>query len=59
MTFCEILDNLGILYESEAVFLNGDRFVLIDMLVRSAKVAWEVDGPSHQQQRGYDIGRDK
>jgi very-short-patch-repair endonuclease len=58
MAFCAILDGLGVLYESEAIFLNGDRFVLIDIFVRSAKLAFELDGSAHDDQKGYDAGRD-
>jgi hypothetical protein len=59
IAFCEMLDSLGVLYESEAIFLNGDRFVLIDMYVKSAKVAFEIDGTAHDSQEGYDAGRDR
>jgi hypothetical protein len=58
IAFCAILDGLGVLYESEAIFLNGDRFVLIDILVRSAMIAFELDGKSHDFQKSYDAGRD-
>jgi Protein of unknown function (DUF559) len=58
IAFSELLDSLGVLYESETIFLNGDRFVLVDFLVRSAKIAFEVDGGSHKGQEQYDRGRD-
>jgi len=59
MAFNGILDDLGVLYECEAIILNGDRFILVDALVRSAKVAFEIDGKSHQRQEKYDLGRDR
>jgi len=42
--FNELLDSMGVLYDSEAIRLNGDRFVLLDVLVASKKVAFEPDG---------------
>jgi very-short-patch-repair endonuclease len=59
MAFNEILDCLGILFEAEAIFLNGDRFILIDAYVKSAKVAFEIDGFHHKSQSRYDAERDK
>ena len=35
-------------------FSHGDRFVLLDTYVKSAKVAFEIDGSSHLSQIGYD-----
>ena len=32
---------------------------MIDMLVRSKKLAFEIDGSSHDSQKGYDAGRDR
>jgi hypothetical protein len=58
MAFTELLDSMGLLCESEAIFLNGDRWVLIDFLVRSAKFAFEIDGSSHDNQKEYDADRD-
>ncbi len=59
MVFCELLDDMRILYESEKIFLNGDRFILVDMYVKTAKVAFEIDGAAHDNQSSYDAGRDK
>jgi very-short-patch-repair endonuclease len=59
MAFCSILDDMRVLYESEKIFLNGDRFILVDMYVKSSKLALEVDGSAHDDQKGYDGGRDK
>lgn len=59
IAFAEILDGMGVLYESEAIFLNGDRFVLIDFLVRGKKIAFEIDGSAHRAQSMYDAGRDR
>jgi hypothetical protein len=57
--FNAMLDDLGVLYESEAIVLNGDRFCLLDVLDRKNKIAWEIDGLQHETaQRGYDQGRD-
>ena len=58
MVFCELLDDMRVLYESEKIFLNGDRFILVDVYVRSAKVAFEIDGSAHDGQKRYDAGRD-
>ena len=60
MAFARLLDSLGVLYESEAVFLNGDRPQLADFYVKSAKVVFEVDGGYHDdpKQRRHDAGRD-
>lgn len=56
--FNELLDGMKVLYEAEAIFLNGDRWIAVDAYVRSAKIAFEIDGCSHEQQRDYDAGRD-
>lgn len=50
--FNEILDSMGVLFEAEAIFLNGDSFVLIDVLCRKERIAWEIDGPQHEE-KGY------
>jgi hypothetical protein len=57
--FAEILDDLRIVYESEAIIQNGDRVVLIDFLIRMRKIAFEIDGSSHDRTKRYDAGRDK
>jgi very-short-patch-repair endonuclease len=59
VAFCGMLDDIGVLYESEKVFLNGDRFIIVDMYVKDAKIAFEIDGSAHDGQKGYDDGRDK
>jgi Protein of unknown function (DUF559) len=59
IAFNGILDELGVLYECEAIILNGDRFIIIDALVRSSKVAFEIDGSAHSRQGKYDLGRDR
>ena len=56
--FSEILDEERILYESEAIFLNGDRFILADFYFKAQKLVIELDGSAHDGQKGYDRGRD-
>jgi very-short-patch-repair endonuclease len=58
IVFNVMLDDLRVLYESEAIMLNGDRFILIDAYVKSAKLASEIDGSTHDLQTRYDVGRD-
>jgi very-short-patch-repair endonuclease len=53
-----MLDRLGILYESEAIFLNSDRFILADFYFKAQKVVLELDGSAHDDQKEYDAGRD-
>lgn len=55
--FNELLDSMGVLYEAEAIFLNGDRWIAVDAYVKSEKMAFELDGFQHDQQKGYDDGR--
>lgn len=61
LAFAQILTNLNIPYTREAIIQNGDRFVLIDFLcvlpAGDTRVALEVDGSSHAQQKEYDAGR--
>jgi len=58
IAFSELLDSIRILYESEAVFLNGDRFILADFYFKSHKLVIELDGSAHDSQKRYDAGRD-
>jgi hypothetical protein len=58
--FCEMLDDLAVDYEPEAIIQNGDSFVLIDVLVKKPHVvAFEIDGSAHTRQKKYDIQRDR
>jgi hypothetical protein len=59
IAFNGILDELGVLYEAEAIILNGDRFILADVFVRSHQVIFEIDGKAHSRQGKYDLGRDR
>jgi very-short-patch-repair endonuclease len=56
--FNEMLDGERILYEAEKYIQNGDRPIFIDALVRSTKIGFEVDGPSHDNTKRNDAGRD-
>ena len=58
MAFAEMLDRHGILYESEAIFLNGDRFIIADFYFKAQKLVIELDGSAHDNQKEYDAGRD-
>lgn len=60
VAFAELLDVLGVLYESEAIFLNGDRQQLADFYIKSAKLVFEIDGGYHldPKQKQNDVGRD-
>ncbi len=60
VAFAELLDVLGVLYESEAIFLNGDRPQLADFYIKSAKLVFEIDGGYHldPKQKQHDVGRD-
>jgi hypothetical protein len=55
----ELLDQNGILYEIEKIFLNGDRHICVDFFIPSAMIAIEVDGSAHNTQKSYDAGRDR
>jgi very-short-patch-repair endonuclease len=57
--FSEILDSMRMLYESEAIFQNGDRFILADFYFKAHKFVIELDGSAHDGQKGYDAGRDR
>lgn len=60
--FADILLSMGIAFEREAIFVNGDRHILCDFVIRTtagASVCIEVDGRIHSAQSGYDRGRDK
>lgn len=65
--FMEILlsanyeDHQALSFEREAIFLNGDRFILVDFLARTAGgfTAFECDGGIHDRQIKYDRGRDR
>lgn len=58
MAFSEMLDSLRILYQSEAIFQNGDRFILADFYFKAQKLVIEIDGSAHDGQKQYDAGRD-
>ena len=47
------------MYKSEAIRLNGDRFVLLDFLVITPKVAFEIYGESHRDLVEHDCRRDQ
>lgn len=59
MWLAELLDKHGVLYQSEAIFLNGDRHILADFFIPSAILVIEVDGAAHDDQKRYDAGRDR
>lgn len=59
MALAELLDRERILYESEKIFLNGDRHIAVDFYVKPALLAIEVDGSAHDTQKSYDAGRDR
>lgn len=49
-------------HEREAIFLNGDRFILIDFLISKpdgTRIAIEIDGGIHSGQARYDRERDQ
>jgi very-short-patch-repair endonuclease len=52
-----ILRRLGVKFEREKIFLNGDRWVLVDFYVASVKLVIELDGQQHRLQKQYDHGR--
>lgn len=56
--FAEILKQIGIEYDREKIFQNGDRYILVDFYVAGSHIAFEIDGSVHDLQRGYDAGRD-
>jgi very-short-patch-repair endonuclease len=53
----EILTRLGVRFEREAIFLNGDRWIAADFLIPSVKLVIELDGAGHRLQKRYDAGR--
>lgn len=57
--FAKILRAAGINFEREAIFLNGDKFVLLDFYLPGHHLAIECDGNIHAKQSAYDQGRDK
>lgn len=59
MRLAELLDQNGILYEIEKIFLNGARHILADFYNHSALLVIEVDGSAHDRQKSYDAGRDR
>jgi very-short-patch-repair endonuclease len=59
MRLAELLDQNGVLYEVEKIFLNGDRHIAVDFYISSARLAIEVDGSAHDTQKSYDAGRDR
>ena len=59
VAFAELLDRYPILYEVEAIFLNGDRYIFVDFYIKSAMLATELDGQYHEDQIKYNSGRSK
>lgn len=57
--FSELLRQQGVAFQREAIFINGDRFILADFHLAQHKIVFEIDGKSHLGQLGYDRGRDK
>lgn len=55
----QLLTELSIPFEREAIFLNGDRFILVDIFIRRANLAIEIDGSIHRRQGSYDAQRDR
>jgi len=57
----DILENIGIAAEREKIlsYAEGQRFIIADFYIDSAKAILEADGPNHGLQRGYDRGRDQ
>jgi very-short-patch-repair endonuclease len=58
MAFAELIDRHRILYEVEKLFLNGDRWILVDFYLKDRMLAIELDGSVHDNQKEYDRGRD-
>jgi very-short-patch-repair endonuclease len=58
LRFSELLDSMRVLYESEAIFQNCDRFILADFYFKAEKIVIELDGSAHDTQKNYDQGRD-
>lgn len=59
LAFEEILVALGVTFEREKFFQNGDRWVHLDFYLTEHRLAIEVDGRAHDGKRGYDDGRDQ
>src|ERR1700722_10203161 len=59
IAFKRILDNLKVYYACQFIIYRTGSFILLDFFVPSRKVAFELDGTTHAQQREYDAGRDK
>ena len=59
MAIAEMLDRHRILYEVEKIFLNGDRYILVDFFLKDRVLAIEIDGSAHDQHQSYDAGRDQ
>lgn len=60
--FAELLRECNItVFERESIFLNGDRHIAIDFLVKTGAgiIAFEIDGLQHRYQTKYDAGRDR
>lgn len=56
MAFSEMLDSLRILYQSQAIFQKGDRFIIADFYFKAQKLVIEIDGSAHDGQKQYDAG---
>jgi very-short-patch-repair endonuclease len=57
MAFAELLDSHRILYEVEKIIQNGDKWVLLDVFIKAAKLCIEIDGTFHKDQADYDTDR--
>lgn len=55
--FTAILIRLGVKFERERIWLNGDRWILTDFFIPSVSLVIELDGEGHRLQKGYDHGR--
>jgi very-short-patch-repair endonuclease len=52
-----ILDRLGVNYERQRIFQNGDRWVMVDAFLPRVRVCLEADGFQHRANRQYDHKR--
>ena len=41
----------------ERIFLNGDRYILVDLYLQKHMIAIGIDGSTHDLQKRYDSGR--
>lgn len=59
--FEQILRDMGVGYEREKIwnYAGGNGFVLFDFFLPTLRIAIEVDGSSHSNQKRFDVERDK